>query len=96
MKNLKEKDLPESYKQELQTIRDAGFKPIAVATLICEITFCFETEEEAIIAHKKLEAEPDPSIIQAWWYGREEFLSAIEEDESKFPEEQIPVYWLDT
>lgn len=47
----------------LKEIQAAGFNPIAITVMICEETFVFETEAEAIAAHKAMDTN------EGWWYG---------------------------
>ena len=83
----------------LVTLRDRGFNPIGITTMMLEETFIFETEEEAITAFTTLENTPTGnSILQGWWYGKELFKTIREEyvnfnHEGKEYEAPI-VYWL--
>lgn len=84
--------------QALKILMDAGYNPIAITIMICEETFIFETEEEAIEAHKVFEMDPNPSIIQGFWYGEEKFHEAwkdyINEGYKDNESEAPKVYWL--
>ena len=37
----------EAFVEQIQILRDHGFRPIAVSQMICEDVFVFETEDEA-------------------------------------------------
>lgn len=61
------------FKEPLAILKAAGFKPIAVSTMICEDTFVFETEDEAQRAHRMFEVEK--GTIAGWWYSKEKFFT---------------------
>lgn len=77
----------------LKKIIAAGFKPIAITTIICEETFIFKSEAEAEAAAKIF-------LPEGWWYGFGSWDKTREEYVKKFydgDEECAPmVYWLDT
>lgn len=78
----------------IKILKDHGFNPIAITIIMCEETFVFETEEEAIRAHNEFENNPKHNIvIQGWWYNRESFKKAVQDYIKKT--EYIPkIYWL--
>ena len=80
--------------EHINILKNHGFNPIAITTMIFEETFVFETEEEAMKAHDEFEQNPKYEIvIQGWWYGRDSFKKAIQDYIKKF--EYIPkIYWL--
>jgi hypothetical protein len=80
-----------TYQKPLDIIRKHGFKPIAVCQLMLEDTFVFETEEESVKAHAKLENIPKTKV-SAWWYGKEDFLTTVKDYESK--NNAVRIYWL--
>jgi hypothetical protein len=65
------------YNYTLKTLYKYGHYPIGITTMMCENTFIFETENEAIKAHKELESEESiiskEEIVQGWWYSKEEW-----------------------
>ena len=94
MINLTEKEITyHLLEKDLELVRKNGHNPIAVATLLCESTFCFKTEHQAEIAHKELEKDKNPSIVQGWWYGKKRFISSIKEYEKQY-EREVNVFWL--
>ncbi len=74
----------EQYKEEIQILKDHGYNPIKVTSMMFETTFAFNTKEEADKAYQELEVEK--KLLQAWWYGNEDFNNAVEEYESKMSE----------
>lgn len=89
----------ESFKEQLEIIRHAGFKPIAVSQLFFEDVFVFETEHEALKAYDQLEKRERK--LTGWWYSRKGFMEAVEEYERDalraIPEEsnyKVLTYWL--
>lgn len=93
IRNNVEVDIDPRYIKQIELLKAAGYKPIAVATLMSEETFCFETEEEASNAFKQFEADHTPSLIQGWWYGKEYFLSTVKEYEERNKYEVL-ITWL--
>jgi hypothetical protein len=83
----------EDFQEELEIIRDAGFKPIAVSQMFLEDTFVFETDEEAMKAYKQLEDCENPKLA-GWWYGKKDFEKSRKEHESILGV-KVLVYWLD-
>ena len=75
----------------LVLIRELGFNPIGISTLMCEETFIFETKEESLKAHQLCQIEK--KVADGWWYGKEDFLIAKKEYEDDMGYEVI-VYWL--
>ena len=76
----------------LKEIRDAGFNPIAITTMVCEETFVFRSNTEALLAWEKFKPE-------GWWYCLSDFDDSREEYVKEFyggDVDQAPiVYWLD-
>jgi len=80
----------------LQQVIDAGFKPIAITTMICEETFVFKNDIEAKSAWEKFKPE-------GWWYGYSTFIDArkkyIKDLTQIHSHEALDyldgVYWLD-
>ena len=71
----------------LKLIRDHGYNPIGITTIICEETFIFETEEEASEAHNDLQVIHE--VVDGWWYSKIGFEKALET-----LNEEPKVYWL--
>jgi hypothetical protein len=83
-----------SSSKSIQVLKQFGFKPIAITVMMCEETFIFETEEEALRAHDEFEHHPKHNIvIQGWWYGREDFKKSVEEYIEKFQSSPV-IYWI--
>jgi hypothetical protein len=82
----------------LKIIREAGFNPIGITVMICEETFIFNTDEEAIKAHEYFEKNPVKDVIQGWWYGLVDFELARQKyvlDMYEGIESDAPtIYWL--
>lgn len=74
----------------LETVREAGFKPVGICWYGGEETLIFKTQKEAKSAYKKLEKEERK--LCAWWYSKKDFLKEIEEDEDWYKPSKI--YWL--
>ena len=91
MQKYNHKRTLESFQEEIDIIKTAGFNPIGVSQLICETTFIFETEAEALEAYEVL--EKTNHSIMAWWYSKEQFLFYIEEYGADFGT-KVLVYWL--
>lgn len=51
----------------LEAIKKLGFKPIYITTMLCEQTFVFETEKEAIEACNTFQKKYNTN--EGWWYG---------------------------
>lgn len=84
-----------TFNKSIGIIKDHGFYPIAVTQLYNEDTFVFKTSDEAIAAYESLENRED-SILKAWWYGLEEFNETVSKYETRFPNTEVKVFWLDT
>mgnify|MGYP000992158016 CR=1 FL=1 len=92
--SYKKMKLSDEVKDDIQALKDAGFKPIAISKFICENTFIFETEEEAKKAHDEFEKRKiHPRVIQGWWYGREELKESLRNYKEKMGYTN-DVYWL--
>jgi len=76
----------------LKKIREAGFKPIGITTVICEETFIFKGKQEA-------QEAADMFLPEGWWYDFASWEETRKEYVKKFyggDEEAAPtVYWLD-
>ena len=83
----------EQYLEEIQILRDHGYNPIKVTSIMFETTFAFNTKEEANRAYQELEVEK--KLLQAWWYG-EDFDDAVKEYETKmseiYPDYKLKIY----
>ncbi len=77
------KDLQKFY-FDLEILKSAGYKPIAVTTMMCENTFVFETQDEANRAFLQFEKHPQGECISGWWYGREDFSKALDDYKKEF------------
>ncbi len=82
----------EDFQEQLEIIRNAGFKPIAVSQMYLEDTFVFETPEEATEAYNQLE-DCENGKLAGWWYGKEEFEKSVKEHESNLGV-KVLVHWL--
>lgn len=80
-----------TFQNQIDIIRENGFKPIAVTQFYLEDTFVFETEEEAYKAYLKL--EKSKNIIRGWWYGKDEFEQEIKQYEIDF-KHKVKVFWF--
>jgi len=76
----------------LKKIREAGFKPIAITTMICEETFVFRSEDEAKRVAKMF-------LPEGWWYSLKDFDAAREAYVKRHYEGRLAdapeVHWLD-
>lgn len=79
---------------DLELLRKHGFKPIAVTVMVCENTFCFETEEEALRAHEQFEKNPKGEYISGWWYGKKNFTKAIKSYTKQMGYTEDRIIWL--
>jgi hypothetical protein len=86
----------EDFRKQISILRKHGYNPIAVSQMICEDVFVFETPEEAQRAAQELEFNDDESKnkLQAWWYGRDEFLITVQEYEEQWPDCKVLIHWL--
>jgi hypothetical protein len=82
---------PDSYL--LKLVREQGFKPIGITTMMCEETFIFKGSKEASEAWEKFKPE-------GWWYGLSDFwkdwddyLELMGEHDKK--EADSVIHWLD-
>lgn len=85
------------FKKDIEIIRNAGFKPIAVTQMYFEDTFVFETDEEADEAYTKLERDENGNemdLVCGWWHGKEDFKKEVEKYESKEGASKVKIYWL--
>jgi ribosomal protein L10 len=85
------------FQKEIELLKSVGFNPIGVTQIHFEKTFVFETEEEARKAYRQFERNEKEEWIGevvGWYYGKEEFLKAIVEYESKLPDYFVKVFWL--
>lgn len=80
---------PTSY--SLKVLREYGYKPIGITTMMCEETFIFETQEEASRAYEDLEV--DKGEIDGFFYGRTAFIHAMEEYQKDY-ETELTIYWF--
>lgn len=74
----------EMFERELKILNAEGYYPTAITTLFCELTFIFETAEEARTAFEKFEADNSrkrEKKVIGWWYGKEQFLESKEQFE---------------
>lgn len=81
----------ESFQEEVDLIREYGFRPIAVAQMMHEDTFVFETNEEALRAHLLL--EQNLGLLQGWWYGQYEFEKTVTAYEKQM-KVSVRIFWL--
>lgn len=85
------------FEEQLDEIRKAGFKPIAVTQMFFEDTFVFKTQEEADKAYHLLERDEHKNwivTVVGWWYGKSEFFKAVKEYESNKNNYEVLIYWL--
>lgn len=71
----------------LVLLREKGFNPIGICTMMAEETFIFKTKKEADLAWKRHILGYD-----GWWYSKKDFEVARKEYENDFGE--IKIYWL--
>ncbi len=79
---MEENGIPEELRKyyfDLEILKSAGYKPIAVTTMMCENTFVFETQDEADRAFEQFEKYPQDECISGWWYCKESFADSIKE-----------------
>ncbi|QQR76944.1 hypothetical protein IPJ63_01650 [Candidatus Nomurabacteria bacterium] len=79
---MEENNIPQDLRKyyfDLEVLKTHDYKPVAVTTMMCENTFVFETEDEAIRAFEQFEKHPSGEYISGWWYSRESFDSSIKE-----------------
>ena len=83
----------EQYLEEIQILKDHGYNPIKVTSMMFETAFAFQTKEEADRAYQELEVEKE--LLQAWWYG-EDFQQAVKEYETEvneiYPDYKVKIY----
>jgi hypothetical protein len=85
----------DTFQEQIEIVKNAGFNPIAVTQLYFEDTFVFETADEANRAYKALEDCEDTKVV-GWWYGKEDFEKTVAEYEAKSSGEwKVLVYWID-
>ena len=85
----------QDFQEQIDIIRNAGFKPIAVSQMYLEDTFVFEKSDEANKAYKQLEDCDDTKVL-GWWYGKEDFEKAVKEYETENNGySKVRVHWLD-
>jgi hypothetical protein len=86
----------DTFQKQIDTLRQHGFNPIAVAHISGD-SFVFETEEEANKAHDELHC--DTQVLQGCWYSKDEFLATVKEYEKEgnyTPRfmAKVRTYWL--
>ena len=85
----------QDFQEQIDIIRNAGFKPIAVSQMYLEDTFVFEKSDEANKAYKLLEDCKNSEVV-GWWYGKEDFEKAVKEYETENDGySNVRVDWLD-
>ena len=84
---MEENNIPQELRKyyfDLEILKSAGYKPVAVTTMMCENTFVFETKDEADRAFLQFEKHPQGEYISGWWYGREDFKQGLENYKKEF------------
>lgn len=82
-----------SFEEDIKLIESEGFKVIAVTQMYMEDTFVFETKEDANKAYEIF--EKNNLRICAWWYGKDDFIKAVEEYERENNGySKVKIYWL--
>lgn len=76
----------EKFVEDLAAILRAGYNPTKVTTMYIELTFVFETEQEANLAYEQLEKKE--GAVVGWWYGEEMFSDTKE----KYEKEMSDIY----
>ena len=71
----------EHYEKEIQILKDHGYNPIKVTSMMFETTFVFNTEKESLKAYQELELEK--KLLQGWFYGKETFNLDVEKYEAE-------------
>ena len=85
----------QNFQEQIEIIKNAGFKPIAVSQMYLEDTFVFEKSDEANKAYKQLEDCDDTKVV-GWWYGKEDFEKAVKEYETENDGySKVRAHWLD-
>jgi len=76
----------------LKMVKEAGFKPIAITTMMCKETFVFKGDKEASEAAKMF-------LPEGWWYGLggfwkdwDEYLIQMGEHDTE--EADSVIHWL--
>lgn len=76
----------------LKLVREAGFKPVGITTMMCEETFIFKGDKEASEAAKEF-------LPEGWWYGLARFWKdwEIYIKENKYESDEVDslIHWLD-
>ncbi len=81
------------FQDDIKKIESEGFKVIAVSQMMMEDTFVFETQDEADKAFKLF--EQDNTTIVGWWYGKEDFIKAVEEyEKNNNGYSKVLIHWL--
>jgi hypothetical protein len=81
-----------AFQEQIDLLRSKGFAPIAVSQIFFEDTFVFETSEEA---HKAFElCECSNNEIIGFWYGKSEFLAAVEDYEKNDENYKVRIHWI--
>ena len=81
------------FSEDLETIRKAGFNPIAVSQLYFEDTFVFKTKSEAKRAFNLLEKKK-PSKVVGWWYGAVDFMKTVADYEADSEDYKVLIHYL--
>lgn len=85
----------EDFQEQIDIIRNAGFKLIAVSQMFFVDTFVFQKSDEANKAYNQLENCKDNKVVGSW-YGKEDFEKAVKKYESKNDGySKVRVHWLD-
>lgn len=89
------------FQENIDRLRNAGFKPLAVSQMYFEDTWVFGTQEEALRAFRTFEIDENekriPDGFDGWWYGVEEFKEEVKNYESEAAMSEgskVRIYWL--
>ena len=81
----------DSFTEQIEIIKNAGFKPIGVSQMYFEDTFIFETNKEAKEAYNKLELN---NLVSGYWYGKDDFNKEVLDYENNDGYSKVKIYWL--
>lgn len=88
-----ERDL-DSFKTELDVIKNHGFNPIGVSQILWEDIYIFETQEETEKAYKTLECGENKHWtcpVEGMQYSKAKFLDVCIQHKKRYPELEVMV-----
>ena len=94
---MKFSDRPlESFQKDIEMIKKKGFDPIAVAQMMYENYYVFETKHEALKAYSTFEVAKSGEWlgeIVGWWTSKDDFDKSVKIYEEATSSEVL-VHWL--